>query len=718
MRQFHPSWFNQFPWLQYSPATDGSFCRACAFFAPGFVGGHSLGQFVSSPFKRWRKLSEKANAHGKLSYHLESLAMMSEFLARYENPSQAVDTVLISEAQKRMKENEKVISSLFKVVLLCGKQGIAFCGHRDDGINWEEANEESSSNQGNFIELVRFRAETDEVLSQHLQKSSHNARYTSKTIQNELIEIVGNHIFNNIIEEVKASKFFTLIADEVTDASNHEQLSICLRYVHATTVKEVFVGYKSVERITGKSLADTILKWLDTAGLPLSDMRGQCYDGSSNMSGARSGCSTIIRQQSPMAVYFHCAAHRLNLAVVAACKIQAFKNVEAYIGEIARFFAFSAKRQRFFDRVLDVHLPNAKAQKLKDACRTRWIQRIDSYIVFLELLPALHTTLQAMVFPRQYEDLGDNWSWDSDTVTKANGFLFQLLSPSFLISFKILLEILQALKSLTLKLQMQAIDVIYAYKQVQTVLSSLKMMRERSTEEFTKIFTETLTLGQEVHGEDFELTTPRTVRQQVHRSNPEASSPEQYYRITLYNEFLSHVIRELEERFPENSSSIHGLLYLIPCECVSNSEGPPSQLTQAVNFYKADLPSHGMFSTEYRMWVRKWKQCSSNVPTRIVDTLQQCDDIEFPNISVLLKLALTLPITSCESERSFSQLKLIKTYLRSTMTDTRLNGLAIMKINRKQCDTIQSSPEKLQLLVRSFAMLHPRRMKLSFVLAD
>ena len=69
-----------------------------------------------------------------------------------------------------MKENEKVISSLFKVVLLCGKQGIAFRGHRDDGINWEEANEESSSNQGNFIELVRFRAETDEVLSQQPPK--------------------------------------------------------------------------------------------------------------------------------------------------------------------------------------------------------------------------------------------------------------------------------------------------------------------------------------------------------------------------------------------------------------------------------------------------------------------------------------------------------------------------------------------------------------------
>ena len=400
-----------------------------------------------------------------------------------------------------------------------------------------------------------------------------------------------------------------------------------------------------------------------------------------------------------MAVYFHCAAHRLNLAIVSACKIQAFRYVEVYIGEIARFFAFSAKRQHLFDKVLDLRLPEANAQKLKDACRTRWIQRIDSYIAFLELLPALHTTLQAMVFPRQYQDLGNNWSWDGDSVTKANGFIFQLESPSFLICFKILLEILQNLRSLTIKLQKQAIDVIHAYKQVQSVLSSLKLMREGSTEEFSRIFVETLKLGQELHGEGFELTTPRTAKQQVHRSNPpETSSPEQYYRITLYNEFISHVILELEERFPENSSHVHGLLYLLPSDCVSsNLEGCALELTQAVDFYKDDLPHHQMFPTEYRMWVRKWKQCSTEVPTRMVDTLKQCDESEFPNIHVLLKLSLTLPITTCESERNFSQLKLIKTSLRSTMTESRLNGLAIM---RELCDDIQRSPEELKLLVQ------------------
>ena len=217
--------------------------------------------------------------------------------------------------------------------------------------------------------------------------------------------MIGKCICNDIIDEVKRSKYYTLIADEVTDTSNKELLSITLRYVLVDVVKEVFVGFVSVERITGASLADAILTWLAAAGLSPSDMRGQCYDGASNMSGARSGCRSIIQQQAPMAMYFHCAAHRLNLAVMSACKIQAFKNVESYIGEISRFFTFAAKRHRIFDRAMDMtHLPT-KAKKLKDACRTRWIQRIDLYIVFLELLPALHTTLQAMDIPRQYQDL-------------------------------------------------------------------------------------------------------------------------------------------------------------------------------------------------------------------------------------------------------------------------------------------------------------------------
>ena len=107
-------------------------------------------------------------------------------------------------------------------------------------------------------------------------------------------------------------------------------------------IKEIFVDFIQVERITGEVLGSTIVEWLTNHNLCLSDMPGQCYDGASlNMSGgsgARSGYKTIVQQSAPLAQYFHCASHRLNLAVVSACKIPALRNAESYIGEIARFW--------------------------------------------------------------------------------------------------------------------------------------------------------------------------------------------------------------------------------------------------------------------------------------------------------------------------------------------------------------------------------------------
>lgn len=181
-----------------------------------------------------------------------------------------------------------------------------------------------------------------------------------------------------------------------------------------------------------------------------------------------------------------------------------------------------------------------KPKKLKDVCRTRWVERTDSYTVFLDLHEAVHTTLDAMVRPSFYTaNLGTGWSWDGETVTKANGFLFQLQSSTFLVAFHILLQVMQVLKQLTLKFQMQAIDVVYAYKEVHSVLSILISLRQHSTTEFKKVFDNATKLGRELNGKGFELNKPRITGRQIHRSNP-TSCPEDYYRITLYDEFLSY----------------------------------------------------------------------------------------------------------------------------------------------------------------------------------
>ena len=109
-------------------------------------------------------------------------------------------------------------------------------------------------------------------------------------------------------------------------------------YAYDSSVKEMFVDFAEVERITGRELADIILRCLCAWGLTFSNIRGQCYDGASNMAGSRTGCSTLVQQKAPKALYTHCAAHQLNLAVVSACKIQDCRNAESFIGKVASFF--------------------------------------------------------------------------------------------------------------------------------------------------------------------------------------------------------------------------------------------------------------------------------------------------------------------------------------------------------------------------------------------
>ncbi len=192
--------------MHYSLFADGAFCRACSLFAPSSVGGQELGQFVKSPFKCWRKFNLKADEHASKDYHHRALSTMREFIAHYRNPSQSVGTMHDSQVQRTMEKNFQVLKSLFKVAILCGKQGLALRGHRDDKVYWED--ERDTSNEGNFVQLLRFRAETDQDLADHLSHAPRNAMYMSKTIQNELITIVGNKIRSVILEEVKCSKFY------------------------------------------------------------------------------------------------------------------------------------------------------------------------------------------------------------------------------------------------------------------------------------------------------------------------------------------------------------------------------------------------------------------------------------------------------------------------------------------------------------------------------
>ena len=102
-----------------------------------------------------------------------------------------------------------------------------------------------------------------------------------------MITTVRAIIVNNLSQEIRDSKYFSILSDEAADISNKENLSVVIRFLDSTkTVREEFVGfYLCEDGTTGAAIKDLIIGVVAELGLSMDDCRGQSYDGAGNMSG-------------------------------------------------------------------------------------------------------------------------------------------------------------------------------------------------------------------------------------------------------------------------------------------------------------------------------------------------------------------------------------------------------------------------------------------------
>ena len=275
-------------------------------------------------------------------------------------------------------------------VIFYGRQGIALRGHRDD---WKHVDEHSHANRSNFVALLHFKMQSgDKVLADHLASCGRSSLYTSKTTQNELIGICGSIIRSTIVSRIQAARIFSVMADEAADASNKEQLAVCISFVNQSTleIEERFMCFSECNAgTTGEAIADNILSQLDSWQLSASDLRGQTYDGAGAMAGKRRGAAARITDQYPKALYTHCAAHALNLCVVECCSIPEIRNTMDIADSICRFFGNSPKRQLCLERWIAQTLEGERRRKIKSVCETRWVERHEAFEVFLDLYQPL-----------------------------------------------------------------------------------------------------------------------------------------------------------------------------------------------------------------------------------------------------------------------------------------------------------------------------------------
>lgn len=366
---------------------------------------------------------------------------------------------------------------------------------------------------------------------------------------------------------------------------------------------------------------------------------------------------------------------------------------------VCRFFFNSPKRQLALENKISELLQGERRTKLKSICKTRWVERHEAFEVFVDLFVPLVCC---------FEDIKNSTlaDWNRETRSDAQSLFLALTRFPFIISLVITKDVLAYSKALSVKLQGRYVDIVSAYNHISYVLTTLKQAREDVEAVHSRIYDRAVHLASSVNVVE---SLPRTTNRQQHRSNAPATTSSEYFKRTITIPAFDHLIAEIDTRFSHDSSSVVCQAALLLPSAIVKSEEVITKIDVAdfVAMYSDDLPAPESLDTELHCWNTMWQQKSGeaaalNTPAKVVKSI---DPDFFPNLDILFKIVCTLGVTSAECERSISRLRCLKTYLRSTMTEARLNGLALLYTHRD----IMCCSNKV---VENFAQRHPRRMHL------
>lgn len=711
----------KFNWLVLSDSQRGLYCKYCALFTTGSVGGYQknvrLQKLVTRPLTKFARLLGKDGdlpLHEATRYHKEAVEAGKNFLACADAPEKNVANQVSNHRLLQVTENRNRLLPIVESIMFLGRQGIPLRGHRDDGMLIDSSQEASPiANEGNFRELLRFRVSSgDKELEKHLVSTSSRATYISKTTQNELIKCCGEEILARIIQWVQEAGMYSVMFDETTDAAHLSQLCLALRYVHNNVVREDFVQFLDIRSdiggpddgtgisepvLSGRVLGEQVVKALKALGLDLEKCVGIGTDGCSVMVSQVCGAVSKIKHSAPNAVHCPCFNHALNLSLSQSSRVQSIRNAVGVMKEVISFFTASPKR--------NVVLKSVLGSQLKGLCETRWVERHDSIIRFRD---SLGTVAKAL-------DIISGWT-EIHSSAKATTLRAAISDGEFLVAVTCLADMLTHTLPLSRLFQKECVDVRTARTALVDTIAVLDNRRVDSAEAFSKLYKDAVDLADDL---ETEIRSPRINKRQTHRCNAPALDAESYYRTAVYIQLLDNVLTDLKARFTVEAESAYELFMFVPSQTPITKDDDEKSLATIAERYSAFLATNADASTtakighaELRLWHQKWKREAENgaeIPTTAVGALSVCDREVFPLIHTFLQILTTLPVSVASAERSFSALRRLKTWMRSQMGEGRLTGLALLHTHRDIfIDTAK--------IIERFATEDGRRRRLEFVI--
>ena len=190
--KFQKRWLTKNSWLRYcaKEGLQGGWCLSCILFLTDSE-KEPLGSFMKKPWLNYNKSKEHLEKHSSKEYHQRAGDRAYNFVKTYSKPQQRVDSRLTDVGDRNLNLNTSILPVIAEAAITCANQRIPLQGHKQDKIDFDSP---PLNSEGNFIAVLRLLAKNISELKEHLTSGPRNARYISKTVQNELIEIAADQI--------------------------------------------------------------------------------------------------------------------------------------------------------------------------------------------------------------------------------------------------------------------------------------------------------------------------------------------------------------------------------------------------------------------------------------------------------------------------------------------------------------------------------------------
>lgn len=646
---------------------------------------HYKSAFVDDGFKNLKKALERFREHENSIMHKEAVLK----IAATKSTSSGIGAQLSAQLERDQKYHRTMLMKLLSCIKYLARQGLPFRGHNEDAESFE----------GNLYQLLLLEARDSTDMAAWLRRRE----YISPDIINELISTMGQSVLRQLLVEIRSSLWFSILADEATDVSRHEQMSLSIRWVDNNfSIHEDVLGLIQLPDTKAATIFCAIKDILIRCSLPLSQCRGQAFDGASNMSGIKNGVQALVKAEASQALYVHCLAHNLNLClkdVTNTCEM--IRNVMDFIYNLIQLIRFSPKRLSLFDSLRkDVALNSGETTtSLRMLCPTRWTVRhnsIDSIVKNYQILQAALEEIQ----------LGHD-----EYAAKASGLLARMEKFDTFFALKLAYLVFSSAEQLSINLQAVDITIQEALKGAELLIAHLKSLRNDTC--FNRFYD---AICQDSKDLTEEPCLPR------HRKIPrrydaggqahQYEEPKARYR-HAYFETLELAAGEVEKRF--DHEDIHTITEIETLLLKAGNGGTVDSLSSLIQSYLKNDIDLERLKIQLSLVQDMIKTANSeSIPVtkvtnvRTIAEAMNTSDIYktmLSEVNRLLQLYFTFPVTTATAERSFSSLRRIKTFLRSTMTECRLNNLFLLYVHKSMTDTLD-----LSQIAKDFVSVNSRRM--------